>query len=84
MFMQSSSIVLALIATPAAAGTQPPSTVDNMWAAIVVLAMLIGLLAVTLIVSPALRRRDQEARRNPEDADSHLFSDGDDDRPRRG
>ena len=62
----------------AAAVARAPTRAETIWAAAVVLGMVTALLLVTLLVSPSLRRRDEDARLNPEDPDASLY-DGEDD-----
>lgn len=49
----------------------------NLSATLAIVGMLLGIVVVTLLVTPSLRRRDHEARRNPEDPDASLYEEDD-------
>ena len=81
MFLRLAVVAIVGLTTSvlaAAGGTHTPTNADSVWAAVVILGMVTALLLVTLVVSPHLRRRDENARLNPEDPDSSLY-DGEDD-----
>ena len=69
--------LITLFSTASAASVRTPTATDNIWAAMVVVGMLMALMLVTAVVSPSLRRRDEYARRNPEDPDSSIYDDDD-------